>query len=165
MPFLDLDAEGNVVAIFAAPQIERADLTEVDDTDPRVVTFLNPPLSLSTLRTRYSDAVDAAAGVARMKYITTIAGQEMTYLEKVTEARSLLADPAPDAAKYPLIYGEVSVTATDAPGVANVVLGRYAMWKNLGAAIEKARLTAKAAINSANTVDEMEAIVTAITWP
>jgi hypothetical protein len=123
-------------------------------------------LDLVEMRATYSNRVDIAAGNTRLKYITDIAGQQMTYQEKVRQAEMLQANPALTATDCPLIFGEVGITAADAPGVAAVILARYASWQQIGAAIEKARLTAKNAIKTtANDEDDANLILSQISWP
>lgn len=123
-------------------------------------------LDLDELRQVYSTRIDVAAGNARTKYITDIPGQEMTYQEKVRQAEMLQANPALTETDCPLIFGEVGITAADAPGVATVILARYASWQQIGAAIEKARLTAKNAISTTiNDEDDAKLILSQISWP
>ena len=71
----------------------------------------------------------------------------------------------PDPSLYPLIFGEVGITAADAAGVAVAVLAAYGQWQQIGAAIEKQRLTAKKAISSANDEAAVAAAMAAIVWP
>lgn len=109
--------------------------------------------------------VDDLAGRERAKYITVAPGQEMTYQEKVRQAQAFGDDAAPDEGKYPLIYGEVGITAADAAGVAVVVLQSFALWQQIGAAIEKVRLAAKRDINAAGSQAAIDAVLAGLVWP
>lgn len=109
--------------------------------------------------------IDAKAGEARAQFITVAPGQEMTYLEKVTQARAFGADPDPDIEDYPLLYGEIGITGESAAEVAGVILGRYAQWQQIGATIEATRLTAKRDVAAAADAAAVLAILDALTWP
>lgn len=130
-------------------------------------------LDLDGLRSTYLQRVDVAAGNARMKYITDIPGQQMTYQEKVRQAQAVKAlDQGGDLTPFALITGEVGITApntgnaeADARAVADVILARYASWQTIGAAIERVRLTAKAALATINDEDDAKLIVSQIVWP
>lgn len=124
-----------------------------------------PAAELAAAQAAALTAIDIAAGAERAKYITVTPGQDMTYLEKVTQAKAFQADGAPTAEKYPLVYGEVPVTAADAAGVAAVFLANYASWQQIGAAIEKVRLTAKKAVTAAATADAVTAVLDGLAWP
>lgn len=158
-----LDSNNSIIGEFSSPQLTGTPgYTVLDDSDPRVIAYLDP---LPTIRRQKLAEIDAAAGNARAKYITVIAGQEMTYLEKVKQAQAFQADPSPTQTAYPMIYGEVGITAADAAGVAAVILQNYAAWQQLGAAIERQRLTAKKAISEANDEAAVASAMGAITWP
>jgi hypothetical protein len=121
-----------------------------------------PPLDY--LKERAITTIDNAAGAERGKYITVTAGQEMTYQEKVHQAQGFQADVAPDATKYPMIYGEVGITAASAAEVAATVLQSFGQWQVIGARIERARLKAKRDVTAAQSAAEIDVILAAIDW-
>ncbi|WP_374374533.1 hypothetical protein [Dongia sp.] len=140
------------------PYIDAA-LTEIARLDTP------PPVTIEALRHSSSALVDAEAGKARSRFITVTAGQEMTYLEKVTQARAFGADEDPDVEDYPLLAGEVGITGDSLTEVAGVILGRYAQWQQIGAVIEQRRLAAKRDIALAETPEAIAAILAALAWP
>lgn len=108
--------------------------------------------------------IDQQAEDTRLKYLTPGSGQAMVYNEKNIQAQVFLNDQSPTAEKYPMIYGEVGITANTATEVAQIVLGMYQQWKVLGATIETIRLTAKKQIDDATTLQQCRDILASITW-
>lgn len=105
--------------------------------------------------------VNAWAGRERARHITIAPGQDMIYLAKEAEALRYLADPDPAPADYPLICAEVGVTAPDAYQIAQIWAQMAALWRQVAAQIETARLGTIAQIEAAQT----EAAVSAIAIP
>lgn len=104
---------------------------------------------------------NAWAGRERARHITITPGQDMIYLAKEAEALRYLADPDPAPADYPLICAEVGVTAPDAYQIAQIWAQMAALWRQVAAQIETARLGTIAQIEAAQT----EAAVSAIAIP
>src|SRR5690606_7611681 len=98
-------------------------------------------------------------------YITGGSGQAMAYLQKAMEATAYLAATDPDPADYPLLAAEVGITGETLADVAAVVDAHYQAWRVIGAAIEQARLGAKAAVDAAETAEDAQAAYDAIVWP
>lgn len=107
------------------------------------------------------DQINASADAVRRKYITAITGQDMVYKEKEGEAiRYVAENPEPTTLdNYPFIAAEVGVTAATAYEVAQVYLNSAAQWRQIGAALENARLGAIAAAETATTRASVEAAV------
>ncbi|MGM5087990.1 hypothetical protein ACD589_15000 [Rhizobium sp. 814_E9_N1_1] len=124
-----------------------------------------PDVDLASHKAAIAKAVDAAAERERLKYITAGAGQAMTYQQKADEATRYLAATNPDPSDYPLLSAEVGVTAGDIAGVAQVVKAAFTLWQVIGAGIERARLTAKAAVDAAQSVEEADTVYSSIAWP
>lgn len=105
--------------------------------------------------------VNAACGEVRAKYITPIAGQEMIYLAKETEATAFLsASPEPtDLTDYPFIAAEVGSTGTTAYEVAQVFANLSAMWRLVGSQLEQVRVSTNEAIRLAATASEVDQLV------
>lgn len=121
-------------------------------------------VDLPALKVALSAQIDAAAEAVRARYITPGSGQAMTYQAKATEAERLAADPAPDAATYPLLSAEIGVTGDTLADVGAVVRAAHAQWQIMGGAIERARLAGKAAVMAAG--DEAGARAAAeVVWP
>lgn len=118
---------------------------------------------LARIKIDLKRAIDDAAEAERLRYITGGSGQAMTYARKVEEARAASADPAPSAANYPLLAASIGIDGPDVAAIAAVVLLMDAAWAQIGAAIEAARLGAKAAIDLAQTTAAARAVVPA--WP
>ena len=120
--------------------------------------------------------VDEAAENERLKYITAGVGQSMTYTEKFNQAvdysKKYTAHaidpkntPEPNEADYLLLKAGLGVDGTSLIEVAETVTYAYAIWQEIGAAIEATRLESKAAIDEAKIVDDAQAVVDAIKWP
>lgn len=138
-----------------------------DQTDAALQEVLTPygiHVSLDTLKIALKAKIDAAAEVERGKYITTGAGQAMTYQQKASEAVMLEDDPAPDPAAYPLLSAEVGITAATLADVGTTVRAAHGQWILIGAAIEGIRLGAKKAIDEAEDAATARTAADA-TWP
>lgn len=121
--------------------------------------------SLSETKAALKANVDASAENQRLKYITSGAGQALTYMQKSDEARRFLAGENPDSTDYPLLAAEVGITAADIEGVAIIVAAAYGQWQQIGAAIEAIRLGSKAAIDAAESIEAAQDVYEAIAWP
>ena len=118
-------------------------------------------MPLADLKATLKAKVDRQAEAERGRYITPGAGQAMTYQAKAAEAQRFVE--AKGDGDYPLLTAEVGVTGASLDDVAAVVLGMYGQWQLIGAQIERARLTAKAAIVAAE--DEAAARAVIPDWP
>lgn len=140
-----------------------------EQTDSELAKVLSPYgivfAGLAEIKARLKAEVDAAAETERLKYITPGTGQAMTYQQKVEEARAFKAASNPQASDYPVLSSEVGITAETLDGVADIVLGAFAQWQQIGAAIETIRLGAKRDIDAAADEPAARAIVDAIEWP
>jgi len=105
------------------------------------------------------DAIDQAAGTARARYVTVAAGQEMTYISKVVEARTVLAaDGQNPVTDIPWTVSQVyinrgsdpvdgdTITSAELVDAATLIVDKAEQWARLGGEIERIRLTAKAQI-------------------
>ena len=101
----------------------------------------------------------AAVTAARAALITDLPGQSMIYLAKEAEARAWMADPTPDPAAYPLLSAELGITAPDGASLAQIWLNLATLWRSTAADLEALRLTTRAAIDAATTVEEVGAAV------
>ena len=118
---------------------------------------VDPPRPiLSEVLTAALTAIDAAAGTARARYITTADGQGATYLLKAADADRYKAAgyPAAQIASYPWVLAKARAmvaapAAADYQAAADLIIGRRDAWIVKGAAIEEARERGKAAVASA----------------
>lgn len=121
--------------------------------------------TLSDIKASLKSAVDTSAEVERLKYITAGTGQAMTYQRKVEEAKRIQADTVPTSADYPLLAASIGIDGVSLQAVAAVVLGMDAAWAQIGAQIERIRLTAKQAVDDAQDEAAARGVVAAIVWP
>lgn len=137
-----------------------------DQTDEALQAVLRPYglfVSLAALKAGLKAAIDAVAENERLKYITPGAGQAMTYARKVEEAKAAQAADEPVPVDYPMLAASIGIDGADLAAVAATVLAMDAAWARIGAAIEVARLTAKMAIDLAETAEAARAVVP--NWP
>lgn len=121
-----------------------------------------PPTLADTLAAALS-AIDAEAGAARARYITTANGQESTYLLKAADADRYKAAgyPAAKIASYPWVLAKAKVAsaspaAADYQAAADLIIATRDAWVLKGAAIEEARERGKAAVAAAVDVAGVE---------
>ena len=95
---------------------------------------------------------------ARLGFVTPLPGQDMIYLAKEAEARSWVNTENPVLADYPLLATEVGITAPDADQLAQLWLNMAALWRSAASGLEATRLSTAAAISSAQSIDELNAI-------
>lgn len=129
--------------------------------------ILKPPpdvsVDLDALKLVLKANIDAEAEAQRLKYITPGSGQAMTYVRKVEQAKAAQAHADPQPGDYPLLDASVGLDGADILAVAASVLAMDAAWEQIGTAIEKARLSAKKAIDLARTVEVANAVE--VIWP
>lgn len=116
---------------------------------------------LESTRASALSTVDSQAEQQRLIHITPGVGQSMTYARKVEEAKAFLVDPEGD---YPMLSASVGIDGDNMEQVAQIVLNLDYQWSLIGAHIESVRLAAKAEINAATTVEEIEAILANVNW-
>lgn len=123
-----------------------------------------PEMNLDETKASLKAAIDVAAEAERLKYITPGAGQSMTYQEKLAELVRYEADTNPLKADYPMMSAEIGITAGSLTAVAATIRGAYDLWKQIGGAIEIARLQAKANIDKAAT-EQAARVAANVAWP
>lgn len=96
---------------------------------------------------------------ARKHFITSMTGQDAIYQAKYNEAVAYQADASPDMANYPFLSAEIGITAANASDLATLWIQLRNGWVDAAAAIEKARLTANAAVQAATTKAELDATI------
>ena len=141
-------------------------------------TMLSKAVPESAVLPVFSAALDALvdrkAEAMREGLMTPGIGQAMEYQEAQAEAAAALSAPSnASAVLYPMLAASIGVDidpstkapATDVLGVARAVNATHDAWVTAGAAIRKARLGGKAAIDAAGTVAAAAAAYSAIVWP
>lgn len=129
------------------------------------LAWVQPPSAITDARRLGAVAIDAAAGRARSRYITTAPGQSETYTAKYQEALAFIAAGyPPDLTSYPFVAGESQphtwMTPTQA-ATRIVAIGGY--WREvIGPAIEAARVNGKDALDALDDLTAIEAHVTAV---
>lgn len=98
--------------------------------------------------------IDAAAGAARVRYITDVPGQQATYLRKYQQAQDCLRD----STVGPYVRDEAEATGTTFQEAAQNIVAIADQWDGVvGPAIEKARRIGKLAVADALTNEDVEA--------
>lgn len=155
---------------------------EGKETDEALAEVLAPyglrlfPPTLDEAKQDLQMAVDEAAEEERQKYITGGSGQSMTYTEKFNQAvdyskkwqahmKTPTQEPEPNENDYLLLKAGLGIDGSTLIEVAATVTYAYAVWQQIGAAIEGARLKAKMAIEEAKTAEDAQTIFAAIEWP
>lgn len=118
------------------------------------------PPNLAAIKAFKQTEIDAEAEAERLKYITAGYGQAMTYMAKNAEALGYLAN---NAYPTPFLSAEAAATGTTVAALAVVVRDAALAWQAAGAAIEAARMGAKAAITAATNLAEIAEAAT-VDW-
>lgn len=141
-----------------------------------VVEYTPPEPPLSEIKKQLKQQVDMAAENERLKYITSGVGQSMTYQEKYNQAveysKKYIAHkqapdelPEPNENDYLLLKASLGIDGNTLIEVAETVTFSFAIWQQIGAAIEAKRLETKALIDEAENVAEAKSIFETMTWP
>lgn len=139
-----------------------------------VIVFNPPPIDAGSAKSAARALIDIAAERARLRFITSGAGQAMVYQRKEVQARACLAayDAAnpPPAGAYPALEAEVGINGTDVLAVAQVVVAVADSWGAIADQIEALRLRAKKAIatvpdDAPDLEAQIAAIESGIVWP
>jgi hypothetical protein len=116
---------------------------------------------IEPLKDQATASINEAVGLARLRFITDIPGQEMIYSIKESQARAFLAaSPMPTELipDYRMIASEVSARGISAYEAAQLIINLSAMWQLVGGALEDVRLAAIVAMAAAATPAEITAV-------
>lgn len=111
-----------------------------------------------------ANQIDAAAGRARTRYITTVPGQDITYQAKYADALAFIraGNPETDLANYPWVKAEMDVLGGTATEAADFIKGGGDPWNNIiGPTIEKLRRQGKDAVSAAQEIANVVALTRA----
>ena len=142
----------------------------------KVVEYIPPEPPISEIKKQLKQQVDIDAERERLKYITSGVGQSMTYQEKYNQAvdysKKYIAHkqapdelPEPNENDYLLLKASLGIDGNTLIEVAETVTYSFAIWQQIGAAIEAKRLETKALIDEAESVAEAKSIFETIKWP
>lgn len=118
--------------------------------------------ALQAAKARAAGTLASTISLARATYITMLPGQDMIYQAKEAEARAWVTADTPDIADYPLLAAEIGITAPDADQLAQIWLNMATLWRAAAAVLEALRLTVGAAIDAAQTPEDVEAALGAL---
>ena len=127
-----------------------------------------PDAVLRDARRKARAEVSRAAEAARKQFVTPGSAKAMAYQEKAREAVAYLADPDPQAENYLLLASEVGVTAPVEEGilgVAQVVAGKYQLFRQIEAVIGGTEAAAQKTVKEAESVEAIDAVIAGLTWP
>lgn len=141
-----------------------------------VVKYTPPEPPLSEIKKQLKQQVDIDAERERLKYITSGVGQSMTYQEKYNQAvdysKKYIAHkqapdelPEPNENDYLLLKASLWIDGDTLIEVAETITYSYAIWQQIGAAIEAKRLETKALIDEAKSVEDAKSIFETMKWP
>lgn len=121
------------------------------------------PGGLEQAKIDYQAKGDTAAGQARLRYITSIPGQDATYGAKLVDALKFIADGyhEENIEDYPWLAGEVRTYGKSPTDAAEDIINKAYQWVQVGVVIEEIRLKAKQAIRDASSVRVIHAITAA----
>lgn len=110
-------------------------------------------INVASVKAGLCDAIDVAAGAARLAHITAIPGQEETYRRKEAEARGWRRE-AP-AGSAPFLEREASLSGLTLADLVAEVLTIADAWEGLAVEIEACRMSAKRAVMAATDIITM----------
>jgi hypothetical protein len=155
-----VDDFGNAVPVVVdhvppPPADDDARIWEWDPVSKRHVARA----TLAAARLAAKDSIDAAAGAARLRYITDVPGQQAVYIRKLAEATSYLQGGGAGEPP-PYIAAEGRATGLSPLEAAQRIKDIASQWDNvLSPAIEEVRIAAKVAIDAESLTTEAEVVV------
>lgn len=143
---------------IAAPAYDPTTHRLVKTNDPAApfAAEVLPAPSLADLKKTADSLIDAHAGDARSRYITSVPGKGTTYTEKENEARAFIAG---SAGPFPFLEQEAAYTNSTVADVANLVVATADTWRPLAAVIEGMRRGYKVRVSAAADGAAIDAIV------
>lgn len=121
--------------------------------------------NLNELRNSAKEAIDKSAEAARLRVITSGAGQAMTYLRKSEAARRYLNAESISAPQLRRLQDEAARLNISVEAAAERIVTMSDAWEELDGSIDSIRLQSKAGIDAAQTGEEMQAVISQIRWP
>jgi|LakMenEpi03Aug12_release.lakeMendotaPanAssembly.Ray.scaffolds.fasta_scaffold08531_15 hypothetical protein len=116
--------------------------------------------SLAEAIVRVHGEIDRVSGITRLRFITVSAGQEVTYIAKLEDAKAYIAAGYPtNSAPYVWVHNEAIATGATPTQVADLIVYTAGLWSAVGSQVEGARQAAKMAVSAAGSVQDMEDIL------
>lgn len=120
------------------------------------------PFDLEKAKASHIKKVNDEIGRIRTRFITDLPGQGEIYQRKLKTAQDYLSfDPHPPATldDFPALQAEVGLTADTPQQLAQIWLNMAYAWESIADTLETARLTAKANLDAATTLAEIETVM------
>lgn len=145
--------------VYWRPDGTKHVLRALDEVEPDDALDEKPAQAFELVKSAAKREVDYCAGLARLRYITDIPGQQGVYLIKAQQAKAF-RDAGYKGDVPAFIQAECDSTRRSAAAVADGILQLESAWVGfIGPAIEGARIGAKAAIEAAATEESVQAIL------
>lgn len=146
--------------VAAAPELHRL---EADGSITRIAPAApEPPAATDEDRARATERINREAGTARQAFLTSIPGQEATYLRKLAEAQ---AKSAGGGGPFPYLEREAFHTGKSVDDVATEILATAELWdKTINPEIEGLRRGRLEAARTAVARADLDALFP-IPWP
>lgn len=119
--------------------------------------------NLDELRAAAVIKIDRSAEAFRLQFITPGVGQSMAYQQKLEEARAKVANGSIADSEIPHIVVEAQATGMSKGDKAAEIIETFRGWQQVSAGIEGKRMAAKAAVQEAETADQIRAAST-VDW-
>ena len=103
--------------------------------------------SLDRYKAELTRKIDASAETTRLRFITPGSGQAMVYQEKLRQAYAYLLDANSESFSH--IHLEAAAAGVTPEVMAQTIIQKAEMWREVSAVIEATRFSAKAAVESA----------------
>ncbi len=111
-------------------------------------------------------AIRRVAEHADSLHSALIPDSAMVHARKLREAIEAIDNPAPTAEQYPLLSGMIATASKETfDDAAALVINRETVWSQTVPAIERVKAEAISAINVADTVESVSAVIANIKWP
>lgn len=122
-----------------------------------VAPYVAPCKPLDTVITEAESQIDAAASVARSRFVSSGVGQDGTYVVKAQQAQAWAAAGYPADAVPPYVTAEAAAVGGTPRARADLIIATAQQWSDvIGPKIEGARIGGKAAVRAAEDVSGVE---------
>ena len=118
---------------------------------------------LADAQGRAIQQINRIRGETRQRFITSIPGQDMVYMEKERSARAWMAEfqatgVEPPSEAYPAISAEIGLTGETAFQVAYIYIHKSEEWRQLSPIIERVSIKYLNLTEKLHTVEELDAL-------
>ncbi len=120
------------------------------------------PDALEEFRQEKLRIVDMWAGDQRSAYFSICSFQETIYQKKHAAAVKCIDDPNPQPENYPIFCNEIGITGESLQEISAIILQKSKDAETALGLIEANRMTKKKAINSAQTIEEIQNILSSL---